>query len=294
MRYLLPAIAALLMLSANSCNDHKNNEEKAVIVNDIELAEIPVQDTAGYPVKAETAEHQNRKDPSQILKPNADWDKKLIKTSTLNIEVENYRKYNDDIHQLVKKWEAYISTEQENSSEYKIENTVTIKIPVQYFDEAVQQLSTGGGKLLVKQVNSQDVTSEYFDTKARMEAKKRIRMRYLDMLQKAKNMEEILQVEREINALQEQIEAGEGRVNYLNHSAAYSTIQLTFFQVLDVRAVDPESPGYGKRILLAMSNGLKWVGELIILLVTLWPVWIGLALAIWVIKRITGMRGRTT
>ncbi len=68
--------------------------------------------------------------------------------------------------------EAYVAGETENSSDYKIENSMVIKIPVQYFDEAVQELSTQSGKLLVKQINTQDVTTEFIDTRARMEAKK--------------------------------------------------------------------------------------------------------------------------
>ncbi len=203
-----------------------------------------------------------------------------------------YNKYNETIHQLLKKWEAYVAGEQENSSDYKIENAITIKIPVQYFDDAMQYLSTTG-KLLAKQIDARDVTGEYFDTKARMEAKKRIRLRYLDMLQKAKNMEEILQVEREINGIQEQIEAGEGRLNYLGNAATYSTIRLTFFQILNANAIDNNKPGFGKRILLAMNDGLKWVSELIIFIVTIWPLFLALFLGIWIINRTVGSK-RTT
>jgi hypothetical protein len=284
MRYLLTVIAASLMLMAYSCNDHNESKEKNVVMRNVELEEIPqTADTTVLPA-GRTSAPQDR---TQVSTPNTDWDKKIIKTGTLAIETDNYQQYNNQIHQLVKTWEAYIAGEQENSSDYKIENVLTIKIPVQYFDEAVLQLSSSApGKLLTKQVTAQDVTAEYSDTRARMETKKRIRLRYLDMLQKAKNMEEVLQVEREINALQEQIEGGEGRIKYLGHSAAYSTIHLTFFQVLNVKAADAEKPSFGTRMLAAMTDGLWWFGELIILLFTLWPVWIGLGSIILVVRQI--------
>jgi hypothetical protein len=119
-----------------------------------------------------------------------------------------------------------------------------------------------------------------------MEAKKKVRLRYLDMLKQAKNMQEILQVEKEVNDIQEQIEAGEGRVNYLSHAAAYSTIQLTFFQVLNAGAVVNDNPGFGKRILLAFSDGLHWIGELMIIFVTLWPMWLAIAIGIFVVRKV--------
>ena len=303
MRYLLSVIAASLMLMAYSCNDHKNNKVESTVVSDVRLEEMaPTADSTvdaidvQYEKNPQIADtialpagraNQPQKDRPQVSTPNIDWDKKIIKTGTLTIETDNYHKYNNQIHQLVKKWEAYIAGEQENSSGYKIENVLTIKIPVQYFDEAVQQLSSSDpGKLLAKQVIAQDVTAEYFDTRARMETKKRIRLRYLDMVQKAKNMEEVLQVEREINTLQEQIEGGEGRIKYLGHSAAYSTIQLTFFQILNPKAADPEKLPFGARVLAAMTDGLWWFGELIILLFTLWPIWIGVGAIILMVRRI--------
>ena len=303
MRYLLFVIAASLMLMAYSCNGHNNNKGEAVAASGVKSEEIPktleatasesdvqmeeIRQTADTTARPVGRAPQPPKDRAQVSTPNTDWDKKIIKTGTLTIETDNYHKYNNQIHQLVKKWEAYIASEQENSSDYKIENVLTIKIPVQYFDETVQQLSSSAaGKLLAKQITAQDVTAEYFDTRARMETKKRIRLRYLDMVQKAKNMEEVLQVEREINAMQEQIEAGEGRINYLGHSAAYSTIHLTFFQVLNPKAADPEKPPFGARMLAAMTDGLWWFGELIILLFTLWPVWIGIGAIILLVRRI--------
>ena len=304
MRYLQSVIAASLMLMTYSCNDQKTNNDEATDRSKLKMEEMAVtadstvvmnyvqSETEEIPQTADTAALPGgptsiQKDHKQVSTANTDWDKKIIKTGTLTIETDNYNKYNNQIHLLVKKWEAYIASEEENSSDYKIENSITIKIPVQYFDEAVQQISSSlPGKLLGKQITAQDVTAEYVDTRARMESKKRIRLRYLDMVQKAKNMEEVLQVEREINSMQEQIEAGEGRIRYLGHSSAYSTIQLTFFQVLNPKAIDPEKPSFGARMFAAMSYGLWWFGELIILLFTLWPIWIGLGAIVLMIRRI--------
>jgi hypothetical protein len=45
-------------------------------------------------------------------------------------------------------------------------------------------------------------------------------------------MKEILQVQQEINSIQEQMESASGRINYLSHQSAYSTIHLQYFQYL--------------------------------------------------------------
>jgi hypothetical protein len=277
MNLLRFAVAASVMLLASSC--HQKNKKIITEMALLENAPPPRIDRS-----SETVSNTDGKEEQRQSKK-FEWDKKIVKHGTLNIEVDDYKKFNAFVHELITKWEAYVAAEQENSSDYKIENVLTIKVPVQFFDDAIQQLASQKEKLLTRQINSEDVTAEFLDTRARMEAKKKVRLRYLDMLKQAKNMEEILQVEKEVNAIQEQIEAGEGRVNYLSHAAAYSTIQLTFFQVLNAGVAYNENPGFGKRILLAFSGGLHWIAELMIILVTLWPLWLGVATGIFVIRK---------
>src|SRR4030095_681876 len=110
-----------------------------------------------------------------------------------------------------------------------------------------------------------------FDTRSRIETKKQVRLRYLDLLKQARNMEEILSVQSEINGVQEQIESAAGRIEYLNHASSFSTINLTFFQVLNESAVDSNNPSFGERIGNAFRSGWEWIGELSIGIVSIWP-----------------------
>lgn len=288
MNFLRSAVAASLMLVVNSCNYHKDRLENLAKSEEVQLESVTIDSATRASGGTAGADGDKQQPGKRAPMPqvNADWEKKIIKTALLNIQVEEYQKYNEGIHQMVNQWQGYISREEENDSDYKIENSLTIKVPVAKFDEAISYLSSDKSKILVKQITSQDVTGEILDVRARMDAKRRVRLRYLDMLQKAKNMEEILQIEREINQMQEQIEAADGRINYLSHAASYSTIELTFFQVLDPKAIDKGNPGFGKRIFIALNEGLKWVGELVILLLTLWPLWIFGAFAIVMINKL--------
>jgi hypothetical protein len=215
-----------------------------------------------------------------------DWDKKIIKNAELSVEAKNYKTFNDFIHQQVKQAGGYVAGEEQSRSEYKIENIVTIKVPVDQFDNLVKAItSTKDDNVESQKVTSQDVTGEVIDTRSRTEAKRQVRLRYIELLKQAKNMEEILKVQQEINNIQEEIEAGAGRVTYLTHAAAYSTIQLTFYEILNAQAVQPDKPGFGLRVLAALGNGLNWVGEMLVLLLTLWPLWLCAGGVWWLVKR---------
>jgi hypothetical protein len=281
MKPLLPAFAALIMLFAFSCNQHAEDPANSAtaVTESLELMQIPKQED-------EKASNKKQQDQLPVKNISADWDKKIIRKAVISVEAENFKSYNAQIHGLVTKWEGYIAKEEESGSDNRINNLLTIKVPTDRFDEAISSVSILKGKMLVKQISSEDVSAEVMDIRTRAEAKKRIRLRYLDMLQKAKNIEEIIQVEHEIYNIQEQIEAAEGRLNYLTHATSYSTIELSFFQILDPKAIDEQNPGYATRFLLALNEGLKWVGNLAIFLATLWPVWLFTIIVILAIRRV--------
>jgi hypothetical protein len=217
----------------------------------------------------------NRQTPTEAKAPqaNPDWDKKIVKTADISLEVKNFRVFNEVLSGMVKQFGGYIAQEQETQSTAKIENAMTIKVPVDQFETVINRLSSGSDsdKLVEKKISSEDVTMDVVDTKSRMESKKEVLQRYLDLLKQARTMNEILKVQTEINDIQEEIEAAAGRIGYLSHSAAYSTINLDFYQVLDAGVVVDPEPSFVHKIKLAFVEGWTLVSSLVLGVIALWP-----------------------
>jgi hypothetical protein len=266
MKLVRIGVTALLLCIVFACNEASNKELVAQ-----ETSADKVGENQQAPPPGGNKQQQPPQQPNTTAIVNMDWEKKIIKNADLNLEVTDYNAYNQQVHASVKQWGGYVAQETQQASEYKKENTITIKVPVDQFDNIVTALTSGKEKVLVKKITSEDVTGEVVDTRARMEAKRQIRERYMDLLKQARNMEEILQVQNVINDIQVQIESATGRINYLTHASAFSTIQLTFFQVIDASAVNPQQPGFGQRVLDSLKNGLSWMGELLLLVLNLWP-----------------------
>lgn len=235
----------------------------------------------GHGYAADTSEQSSEANGERPFHAPArfDWDKKIIKTALLNMEVKDYKKFCGNIRDITRRSGGYIAREDQRQSEYKLENVIVIKVPVDRFEEAMNLLADSGEKVLERKISSEDVTGEVVDTRSRMEAKKKVRQRYLDLLKQAKNMSEIMQVQNEINDIQEEIESATGRVNYLIHAAALSTIELTYFQVINPDAGKKDNPSFGSRMLQSIYDGTKWVGELLLLLMTFWPLVTGFMIA---------------
>lgn len=118
-----------------------------------------------------------------------------------------------------------------------------------------------------------------------MQAKIAVRDKYLQLLKQAKNMNEILQVQNEINDIQEDIEAANGRINYLQHSSAYSTINLSYYQYINGSTSKDEKPNFFIKMTDAFSTGTLFISNLILFLISIWPLLIGGTATLIYIKR---------
>ena len=302
MKILKPsAIAISLIGVVLSCNnpfvkdqlETDNTKVEEISLAEMEAPQSPGQirdqieknyqsDTIQLPGQAQKILHGIKN--NQASTP--DWDKKIIKNAFINIEVKDYKVFNTAIREKTRLLGGYIAMEEQGHSEYKIENVMTIKVPVDQFDNAVSEFTIGSEKLIEKKITSEDVTSQVVDTKSRLEAKKQIRIRYLDLLKLAKNMEEILNVQQEINGIQEDIESASGRLQYLGNASRYSTIHLTCFQVLDPSAKNINELRFGTKLWTSFRNGWHWVGEVLIGIITIWPLFV-IGFICWIIYRRT-------
>ena len=214
-----------------------------------------------------------------VAQGNPDWDKKIVKTADLKVEVKNFKSYTDQLHHLIQQSGGYIAQEQQSQSAYSISNTVTIKVPVDRFDGVLMEAASDSDKIVEKKIGSEDVTMEVIDTKSRLETKKEVRERYLKLLRQARSMKDILAVQREIDDIQEQMDQASGRIAYLGHSAALSTINLNFYQVLNPSAHEEYTPSFVHGIKNALREGWDWSSNLLLGLISLWPLWIVVSLA---------------
>lgn len=266
------AVMAMLLSACTNSNYDKNQIVAASQVSPpsaTPLGEKPEEDR----IVSDTTTGQTRFTAPQITATHQDWDKKIIKTADIKLELKNYSDYNRKLHTGLKAYGAYIASEEQQQDDYRIVNTIAIKVPVEQFDNLVNSFSGDEIKVIEKKIGSEDVTGEVVDTRSRIEAKKQVRDRYLVLLKQAKNMKEILEVQREINSIQEELESAAGRVNYLTHQSAYSTINLEYFQFLNGVSRD-NSNSFGVRLKDSLDTGIQIIGNLMIFIVSLWPVWL--------------------
>ncbi|OQX50337.1 MAG: hypothetical protein B5M53_12715 [Candidatus Cloacimonas sp. 4484_209] len=90
----------------------------------------------------------------------------------------------------------------------------SMRIPEEYFSNVFEELKTLG-KVKSTDTNREDVTKRYMDLESRLNNKKAEEKRYLEILEEAKNVEEILKVESYLSRTREEIERLQGEINYI-------------------------------------------------------------------------------
>jgi len=215
-------------------------------------------DTAASPVQTPVVTH-------------TDWDSKIIKNASMKVEVKDFKKYNSFVHSSVKQYGGYVAQEEQTLSDEKAETSITIKVPVAQFEDMMNALPAEDGKVMEKKISTDDVTGEVVDTKSRLEAKKQLRVKYLEFLKQSKNIEEVLQVQNEVDNIQQQIESAAGRVSFLNNQTAYSTINLSFYQPMEGYTPGDTNPSFFTKLANAFKTGGSWIAELFVGLVSIWP-----------------------
>lgn len=201
------------------------------------------------------------------------------------MEIKDYAKSLEKIRTAVAQAQGYISSENEQRNNYRVSNTITIRVGSDNFDMLIESLAGEADVLKYKNIDLLDVTEEFTDLSSRLKTKKEVEQRYRDILKTAKTVKDILAVEEELRQVREEIEVVEGRLKYLNDRVSYSTISLNLTQEFDYIAPTPNQAGFGTRIMNGLIGGWNGLQGFVVGLAYTWPFLLMAALFIFLIRR---------
>ena len=181
----------------------------------------------------DTADMQRPLDDTETANTAAMLERQLIKEGSINFETHDIAETRQHIESLVQKYGAYISQEDERASSSRIYQNMTVRIPKAHFDVFVTELSGGVKKIDEKSITVQDVTEEFIDSTARLAVKKETEQGYLRLLNQAKTIKDILDIQNELQDIRSDIESIEGRLRYLKNSVNFSTLHISMYQQIE-------------------------------------------------------------
>lgn len=245
--------------------------------------ERPMDDASGYPEFSEMTPELKSAPRAESIQAEEDATaitNKNIKTGGMTFKSEDIDTDYKKIIALLPDFKAYVENENQTKSDQRIQYDLTIRVPSDRYDSLYNSLSNLAGRVEHKYTNVQDVTERYYDLKTRIRNKEALEQRYIDLLAKAVEIKDMLEIERQLNQVRTEIESLQGQFNYLSQQVSLSTLQLSFYELLPYTFDDSRRPGFGNRILSALSNGWKGLQVFVLGLVTIWPLYVLVAFGI--------------
>ncbi len=181
--------------------------------------------------------------------------RKIIYTANLRVVVEDFAGVPRDVQSLVDQHGGFVAQSNVGSMQGRSRSgSWTIRIPVDQYQTFLTASSEIGQTESLSQ-DADDVSEEFFDAKARVNNKKKLEARIVKLLEKSDHkIQHVIEVERELGRVRQEIERIEGRIRYLTDRTSLTTINL---KIREQRNHVPETaPTFASRISNAWTDSL--------------------------------------
>ncbi len=168
--------------------------------------------------------------PDQTITPSM-----LIRTAQASVEVTALDTGVAGVRALAQRVGGYVAdVSVQDGHDQPHAATLEVRMPAARFDDALAALRSLGNVESVN-VSTADVGEEYVDVNARMDNARKLEERLIGLLAtRTGKLRDVLDVERELSRVREEIERYEGRLRYLRTRAAVSTISVTVHEPIPV------------------------------------------------------------
>ena len=267
MKKLLIPLFCLLLIQ---CKKNETQTANASLVDIVQEDKIAVADVPPPPnAEAEKMMSPVSSPQNSSLQINT-ISKKIIKNGDMRIQVGDIKKAQGQINSILKNNSAYIQKEEFQNTDTDENLDIVIRVPHKNFDALVNSFSNGVGSVLSKNISSDDVTEEYTDVSIKLANKKIYLEKYRDMLKTAKTTKDMLEIQENIRALEDEIDVAEGRLRFIDDRVNYSTLNINLYKE-KIRSSATSKIGFGSRFGDSVTEGWNSFVEFLLGIISLWP-----------------------
>lgn len=225
--------------------------------------------TDGYDYEVETTAPQlSKRSKVSNHSGSSNVEAKIRRTAYINFQTQNTEKTKLLVDQCIVECGGIVINEDINNNDKRTTHNLHVHIPAQHLDSFLLRIEAGAMKVDYKEISQEDVTTQHIDLSTRLLNKQELEKKYLQLLTKANNINEILSIERELNQIRSDIESTTQQLAYLNQQIDYSSCRISFYKIL------PSNIHNGSVMLNALRAGLDNFVSFLMFCIRLWPFWI--------------------
>ncbi|WP_256358009.1 DUF4349 domain-containing protein [Bacillus sp. sid0103] len=155
----------------------------------------------------------------------------IIYQAELQLRVKKFDKTVQTLEEKVIKYGGYI-TESNVSKEgnEQVSGSIKIRIPQKNFQAFLHDAESQAAEVLQRNITGQDVTEEYVDLESRLKSKRVVEERLTTFMKSAVKTEDLLKISADLAVVQEEIEAIEGKMKFLENQTSLSTVNINLYE----------------------------------------------------------------
>jgi hypothetical protein len=231
-RRALPVVSGILLLltAGNACDGAAPSPGDPHVYN-LSDSYVALERQAAPALTAMSARWRGDSSAAALVRPVLDSTGPaaalLIRDGRVSLEVDSLEPAVAEVHALAARLGGYVGGTDTRMGRGQVRSAaVALKVPSDRFDEALSAVRPIGEVESVT-ISTQDVTEEYVDVGARMENARRLERRLAQILaNRTGALKDVLEVERALARVREEIERYEGRLRYLRQHAAMSSLMV--------------------------------------------------------------------
>lgn len=216
-------------------------------------------------------------DKDTILVTNEDTGQRMIvRNGDMSLVVEDVTQTMQAITQLATGYNSYVVSSRVTGEEEETWGWISIRVPDEKFDQAMTEIRGLAVRVEEESTNSQDVTEEYIDLEARLANAEATEQEFLALLDRAEDVDDILEIYESLSRVRQEIEQIKGRMQYLERTSSMSLISVSLRPEFEDKP--PVPPGWNAlEIFKSAARGLvitgQFLGTIAIWLLIFIPIW---------------------
>ena len=224
--------------------------------------------------------------------------RKITFSASITINTKNFNSDYKAIISLITQYGGYVSNE--NFSDYTSygrnegrSSWISIRVPADGYNSFLDGLS-GIGETTNLSRGSEDLTSQYFDTEARIEMLELRKDRLMRYLVEAEDAADIVEFERELSNVLYELDQYKGNKRYLDQLVDYASVDVSITELITPETIGKDGEPLGDRASnafgLSLDNVVRFLEGAAVFLAAAAPVIaliVVILLIVWLIFRIT-------
>lgn len=138
--------------------------------------------------------------------------------------------------------------------------SLTIRIPAKSLDDFIEKVSEESNVISASET-TENITLSYVATQSRITALETEQTRLLELLEMAKNLDEVLKIETKLTDVREDLEQLNSQLKLYDNQVNYGTVYLKLDEVREYTQVEEEPKGFWERISTGFMKSLKNLGN---------------------------------